>query len=119
MPDERKAGKMKEYKDYFTKWLEGKPGEFKLLQTMYDRAEAGFESRFEDDCTIEEALDKYFNNNLKKIEKEWDTYQQDDELKKMAHLTKGHILLRKGQYQGERFLNPQDCYQQACIVLRR
>ncbi len=115
---------MEDYKRYFTKWLERRPDKasekyraLQRMQEMYDRAEEGFDNRFEDPNNFNMVED--CNESLKKLEAEWKVYQQDPELKKMAYLTKGHILLRKGQYQGEKFFDPQDCYQQACIVLRQ
>ena len=108
------------YMDYFQDWIQGKNQTYKKLQYMFRMADEGFGMRFGNEnknMTHADVLDKFFVENLKTIEKEWDTYQE--ELKKMAYLTKGNILLRKGQYLGEHFCAPQKWYQQACVVLEQ
>lgn len=140
---------MENYKDYFMGWITDKDKKFAKLRDLYNRANADFDNRFKDrlssnadsmDSGREEArlsasakrqdnlsenqdiFAKHLENfaqNLKTLEKNWSSYQEDNDLRKMAHLTKGHLLLREGQYRGEHFLNPQDQYQQACMLLEQ
>lgn len=111
------------YIDYFQDWIQEKGQEYENLQDMFRKADEGFRMRFGDDHkntgnSNAQAESEYFEKNLETIDKEWDTYQEES-LKKMAYLTKGNILLRKGQYLGEHFRSPQKCYQQACVVLEQ
>lgn len=109
------------YIDYFQDWIQEKDGRYKKLQKMFRKADEGFGLRFGvhyKNTENTEKPDKYFEENLVTIEKDWDDYREDS-LKKMAYLTKGNILLRKGQYLGEHFFAPQKWYQQACVVLEQ
>lgn len=123
---------MGEYIDYFEDWLKKEKKEkderYKKLQAMFKKADEGFGERFGgDEANDQERRDKennFFNHNLDELDKleeeeEGEIYQSEDSLRKMFFLTKGNILLRKGQYLGEHFQDPQRYYQQACVVLQR
>lgn len=139
---------MENYKDYFRGWITNCDKEYVELKNLYDMANADFDNRFKDSLSarandagsinspqtapsdkiqkgIPEGLDSFtkslnnFTNNLEILEKNWNSYQKSDGLRKMAHLTKSHLLLREGQYRGEHFLDPQGQYQQACILLEQ
>lgn len=106
---------MEGYIDYFDGWIDDKAKEYKELQQMFQKADERFGQRLEADP---KDVEKYFDKCLKKIDEDMKS-DQDEELRKMICLTKGNILLRKGQYLGERFFSSQKCYQQACIVLEQ
>lgn len=116
---------MKGYTDYFDGWIDGKDVKYKNLRNMFITADKGFGQRME--IEQEENLEnqsklfiqRYFDENLAKIDRDWKEVYGEGELRKMACLTKGNILLRKGQYLGERFLASQEYYQQACIILEQ
>ena len=139
---------MENYKDYFRGWITNCDKEYVELKNLNDMANADFDNRFKDSLSarandagsinspqtapsdkiqkgIPEGLDSFtkslnnFTNNLEILEKNWNSYQKSDGLRKMAHLTKSHLLLREGQYRGEHFLDPQGQYQQACILLEQ
>lgn len=118
---------MEGYTDYFDGWINDKDDSYKALRNMFIKADKGFgqrmeiaqEEKTEDLSESNPFIQNYFNENLAKIDKDWKSIYGKGELRKMACLTKGNILLRKGQYLGERFLASQKYYQQACIVLEQ
>lgn len=114
-------------RDYFEGWTVKNSRyeeDIKLLQEMYKTADKGFSARYDNEDS-KESLKKYFRDNLEIIEEKWGEDQNRREdmdiitLKKMVHLTKGNILLREGQYLGEHFFDPLECYHQACVVLEQ
>ena len=54
--------------------------------------------------------DRIFLNILEDLEQNWNSYQKSEDLRKLAHLVKGNVLLRRGQVLGEYFFNPLGCY---------
>lgn len=118
---------MEGYTDYFDGWINCKDDNYHILRDMFVTADKGFGQRI--DIEQKEETEKspdlnflirnYFDENLEKIDKDWKSVYCEGELRKMACLTKGNILLRKGQYLGERFFPSQIYYQQACIVLEQ
>ena len=117
---------MEGYTDYFNDWITCKNDNYKVLRDMFILADKGFGQRIEieqNESTGEQFelqyLKDHFDDNLAEIEKNWKNAYREDELRKMACLTKGNILLRKGQYLGERFFASQEYYQQACVVLEQ
>ncbi len=115
---------MKGYTDYFDGWINCKDDNYKNLRDMFIAADEGFGQRMEIEQKQKEnpsklLIQKYFDENLAKIDANWKEVYCGGELRKMACLTKGNILLRKGQYRGERFLTSQEYYQQACIILEQ
>lgn len=113
------------------------------LRQWYKEADEGFNARFlspeeqpninsEDNANskpqdetkttpkmnIKDFLDEHFEKNLNILNENWAAYQEDDTLNKLAHLTKGNILLAEGQCIGEHFYDdPQKYYHQACVIL--
>ncbi len=129
---------MDAYKDYFSSWFtsNGRPisKEWQDLIYKYNDADdqlsyrinqdSGRESKpnalKENNSGIDEAyIEKHFEKPLQEINAKWDSYQKEPELKQMAHLTKGNILLREGQYLGLYFHDPHECYQQSCVILEQ
>ena len=67
---------------------------------------------------LKDFLYEHFEKNLNMLNENWATYQEDNTLNKLAHLTKGNILLTEGQCIGEHFYDdPQKYYHQACVIL--
>lgn len=132
---------MENYKDYFKGWITDKGKEYTELRNLYEMADADFDNRFtdkpeeKDESSVGEgagcashpnnklgSFAKHlanFTKNLETLDKNWTSYQKNDSLRKMAHLAKANLLLREGQYRGEHFLDPQEQYRQACIVLEQ
>ncbi len=67
---------------------------------------------------MKDFLYEHFEKNLNMLNENWAAYQEDNTLNKLAHLTKGNILLTEGQCIGEHFYDdPQKYYHQACVIL--
>lgn len=135
---------MENYKDYFNGWITDKnsPSKYEELRHLYQMADWDFDNRFTEnpversetapahkstghDTSSDERAKAFakhlenFTKNLKDLEKNWSSYQGDEELRKMAHLVKANLLLREGQFRGEHFRDPQEQYRQACTVLEQ
>lgn len=107
--------------DYFESWDwkgidDGEIWKWDLLMKQYKQADKLFDQRFEDNL---EQDGKKFEEIIEELDAKWDDFQTSDDLKRFAYLTKGNVLLRKGQYLDERFLNPQDDFHQALALLEQ
>ncbi len=111
---------MREYEDYFEHWIGSQENKeiYQELRNQYKAADDCFHMRFDE--VNERDREAEFDNYIKKVNEIWDNCSQQDEgIRKMVFLTKGNILLRKGQYRGEKFHDSQECYQQACMILEQ
>ncbi len=111
---------MREYEDYFEHWIGDQKNKevYQELRNQYKAADDCFHMRFDE--VNERDREAEFDNCIKKVNEIWDSCSQEDEgIRKMVFLTKGNILLRKGQYRGEKFHDSQECYQQACMILEQ
>ncbi len=104
------------------------------LQDMFKKADDQFSDRFcppkntaplpdetnpAKNSNDKKTADMIFLNILEDLEQNWNSYQKSEDLRKLAHLVKGNVLLRRGQVLGEYFFNPLGCYQQALILLEQ
>lgn len=110
--------------NYFPDWNEKAEKDILgELKKIYEEADNRFDVRFGDDENS--GNDDSFEELLEKIDHKLAAYQRDSglsmdrELRKMACLARGNVLLRMGQEQGEHFQGPLGCYQRAGSVLEQ
>lgn len=127
--------------DYFNDWnsqyninARNDKEQWLHLQHLFKKADNQFSDRFgqpdepdplsdknnsSSNSSDKKPADRIFLNILEDLEQNWNSYQKSEDLRKLAHLVKGNILLRRGQVLGEYFFNPLGCYQQALILLEQ
>lgn len=101
--------------DYFENWIynnESKSMEEKLIK-HYKDADDIFRNRCADGGATK------FEKILKDIESNWEKYQETEYTRKLAHLTKANVLLRRGHFRNERFLSSKKDFQEALVLLER
>lgn len=114
--------------DYFNDWnsqyninARNDKEQWLHLQHLFKKADNQFSDRFgqpdepdplsdknnsSSNSNDKKPADRIFLNILEDLEQNWNSYQKSEDLRKLAHLVKGNILLRRGQVLGEYFLIP-------------